>query len=208
MSLRSLIKLVVGAVLSAGLGGILYYGNDTPEWWIALALAIGASITGLIMWLLSMVRVRIEPTVQARKEPVATNGEATATARGDSTPANEASSIQDTGRVFIQRTPAELANIVKGKTSIESKGIIERYTGCWLRVHGKVNDVVERRRSIVVYVEDPQDISGPFITLTFDDKKWYKALRILTVGELIKSSGEIEELGGFTLSLKHCELEA
>jgi len=48
----------------------------------------------------------------------------------------------DKTRVFITRTPLELLQLCTG-TDIENRRVLEPYFGKWLRVSGKVNNVVE-----------------------------------------------------------------
>ena len=189
------IVLGIAVVLPGVGGGIAEYfiTNGLSGWGPVWGALIGGLSTIAVMWFL-----------ESRK-PV-----------GTQSPTDQYQPLQTTtpqvsiagDKVLSRRTPHELVDLVRGRTTIDADYVSKPYLDAWLRVEGSVFDVQEKTRfrgnSLQVNVKSLQ--GDLLFFLDFDTDMWGPRLRTLKVGDRISTIGKIIRIDEGYLSLEECEL--
>ena len=99
---------------------------------------------------------------------------------------------------YTPRTPTELLDAIRGRTSIEVERINERNIGSRIRVRGEVNDISKRSEEYILTInlEREGDESSVFVIAYFDES-WSSKLRTLEIGDQLNIDGEIEDINKY-----------
>lgn len=156
-----------------------------PPRWILLGIAIGASLTMLILMAIT--------TLDDSPSEVTTLDD---------------SSSEEDRRIFSPKTSAELVAKLKGLTEIQAERIAEPYLGLWLEEEGVVTDISKESLSdqIAVYMFEDK----PGLALYFDASTWGAQVGSFDVGDRISAIGKIKSIqrtwDSGIVSLEECEL--
>jgi hypothetical protein len=109
-------------------------------------------------------------------------------------PVSKASAAEIVGRadrIYVNKTPEELVEQVRGLTSIKADDVVARYAGKWMRVAGPVRNVT----GLHGWVSVPMDWgkSNMTVMLRFQPA-WLSRVEHLDPQELLAVEGQIEDI--------------
>jgi hypothetical protein len=109
-----------------------------------------------------------------------------------------------TERVFTDRAPGELLALFEGRTMVQGNRAIEPYKGMWIKVEGKLNQIMPNGppgATTVIFISNGRIIycnTGP---------QWHERLIRMSPGDELSFIGKLNQFqNGSQLQLEECEL--
>jgi hypothetical protein len=114
-------------------------------------------------------------------------------------------------RVFLDKTPPDLAEIFNANISVKAEKLIEPFIGKWMKVWGSISNISRYKDGscfvYIRYLNKPEDAWSKMTMAVLEfDARWNDRLSILDGGENITAIGEIERIGYQEVKLIKCEL--
>jgi hypothetical protein len=110
-------------------------------------------------------------------------------------------------RIVIDVAPEYLMGFYKDHTDVQADKLAENYIGKWLKLSGKVANVVSSSAITKTWHVILAYKAGYFMGVDFDNA-WADQISVLKRGDEIRVLGQIEAFDGSRLHLVHCELLA
>ena len=116
-------------------------------------------------------------------------------------------------RVYTPRSPFELMELAKGKTTLAAKGAVQPHLGKWLRVSGTLREMTEVPSNsdesaaylALIDLED-EERHIEMVVLIFDGS-WKSRLEMLAVGDKVLARGKLRQIRQSDVTLEGCELD-
>ena len=127
-------------------------------------------------------------------------------------PASDRDESKPEDRVFIDVTPAYLVSLFEGHTHIQAAKLAEAYVGKWMKVSGRLGDVmrseVAQTFSQVTFKRSSVfDAGGEhFGVFMYFDGTWDDRVAVLRRGDSITVIGQLERVNRDGVHLGNCEL--
>lgn len=112
-------------------------------------------------------------------------------------------------RVFVgpEVTPKTFQDLYKGRTDLEGRKLAEAYSGKWMKVRGRFQNVSSNRSGIHnIHFEDADPPQHYTLHARFTGNVWGERLETLQIGQEVAIAGKIDEPGRHYFWLMDCEL--
>jgi hypothetical protein len=113
---------------------------------------------------------------------------------------------QYSGREMVDVTPDYLMGLFDQHTSIQAQRLIEPYIGKWMKISGKLSDIMDNEYfSQVTFERDPQKRYGA-VYMYFRQPDRRDRLSVIRRGTNLTVMGQIRNVANIELHLDKCEL--
>lgn len=109
-------------------------------------------------------------------------------------------------RIFVDATPEYLMGLFEGHTDIQGQRLATAYIGKWLRVSGKLHDILSSRptSALVTFEHKPHKLTDLY--MYFDGTNSVERISTIRPGTAIAVIGKINRINRITVELQNCEL--
>jgi hypothetical protein len=185
----------------AGATAVLRFGSRAIGWSV-IALLIPVAV--MLVWDQRLRREqRHAPPAPAPIAPSLPVQQAIAPAVA---PPPQISVEEPHGRVVVSVTPEQLWANFDGRTDVQAQKLLELYVGKWMKISGKIGDVSQIGKILLVNFERGRIPDYYFFHMYFRDQRFIDRLAVMQRGEHVDVLGRIDKVVNVMIDLEDCEL--